>query len=384
MNSIVIIGANEFQNKLILKAKKLGLQTHVFAWKSGAVGEKNADYFYPISIVEKEKILEECKRINPIGVCSIGSDLAVPTVNYVANKLKLPSNSNECSKITTNKYLMRKILKKNNLPIPKFKLIKNKNDFMFSDDEFPLIMKPIDRSGSRGVFLINNKDDFENLYEKTKSVSFQKNILVEQFIEGKEYSVEFISQNGKHQYLQITEKITTNAPNFIEKFHFQPAEIQENLKLKVIKILKNALTALKIKNGASHSEIKIFKDNVYIIEIASRMGGDFIGSDLVEYSTGYDYLKNTINVSIGKKIENFEINKNHYSLSGFIISKKDKEIFDYILLNFKNNLKEYNIKSDLNNVSDSSNRNGYYIMSFEKKDQFDNFIMNLKEMGYNL
>ena len=231
------------------------------------------------------------------------------------------------------------------------------------------------------MFFINNKDDFENLYEKTKSVSFQKNILVEQFIEGKEYSVEFISQNGKHQYLQITEKITTNAPNFIEKFHFQPAEIQENLKLKVIKILKNALTALKIKNGASHSEIKIFKDNVYIIEIASRMGGDFIGSDLVEYSTGYDYLKNTINVSIGKKIENFEINKNHYSLSGFIISKKDKEIFDYIYLNFKNNLKEYNIKSDLNNVSDSSNRNGYYIMSFEKKDQFDNFIMNLKEMG---
>ena len=81
---IVIIGANDFQNRLILKAKEMGYETHVFAWQSGDIGEKTADFFYPISITEKEQILEECKKIKPKGICSIASDLAVVTVNYVA------------------------------------------------------------------------------------------------------------------------------------------------------------------------------------------------------------------------------------------------------------------------------------------------------------
>lgn len=65
MKKLVIIGANDFQNQLILKAKSLGYETHVFAWEDGAVGKDNADYFYPISIIEKDKILEKCKEIKP-------------------------------------------------------------------------------------------------------------------------------------------------------------------------------------------------------------------------------------------------------------------------------------------------------------------------------
>ena len=74
MKKIVIIGANSFQNPLILKAKEMGYETHVFAWKDGSVGERTADVFYPISIVEKEAILEQCRQIQPDAVASIGSD----------------------------------------------------------------------------------------------------------------------------------------------------------------------------------------------------------------------------------------------------------------------------------------------------------------------
>ena len=82
MKKIVIIGANSFQNPLILKAKEMGYETHVFAWKDGSIGERTADYFYPISIVEKEAILEECRRIQPDAVATIASDLANITVQY--------------------------------------------------------------------------------------------------------------------------------------------------------------------------------------------------------------------------------------------------------------------------------------------------------------
>ena len=99
---IVIIGANSFQNPLILKAKALGYETHVFAWQDGSIGERTADHFYPISIVERDVILEKCREIQPDAVASIGSDLAMLTVNYVAGKLGLPCNSMECTEISTN------------------------------------------------------------------------------------------------------------------------------------------------------------------------------------------------------------------------------------------------------------------------------------------
>ena len=115
MKRIVIIGANYFQNPLIEKAKALGYETHVFAWKEGAVGEKTADFFYPISIIEKERILEECVKIQPDAVVSIASDLANITVQYLAKKLGLPCNSDESILISTNKYAMRDALKKSGI-----------------------------------------------------------------------------------------------------------------------------------------------------------------------------------------------------------------------------------------------------------------------------
>ena len=95
--NLAIIGASYLQLPLIQKAKNMGYVTHVFAWKANDIGEKEADFFYPISIVEKEQILDVCEKIGICGICSIASDLAIITVNYVANKLGLTANSMECT-----------------------------------------------------------------------------------------------------------------------------------------------------------------------------------------------------------------------------------------------------------------------------------------------
>ena len=101
MDKVAIIGASYLQLPLIAKAKEMGYETHVFAWEANDVGEKEADFFHPISIVEKEKILEVCKEIGISGICSIASDLAVLTVNYVANHMGLPGNSLESSYLSS-------------------------------------------------------------------------------------------------------------------------------------------------------------------------------------------------------------------------------------------------------------------------------------------
>ena len=368
MKKIAIIGANEFQNKLVLKAKEMGIETHVFAWEEGAIAKENSDFFYPMSIVEKEKILETCKEIKIDGVCSIASDLAMPTVNFIADRLGLIGNTLDCTLVTTNKYEMRKRLIANDLPCPQFNLIEKIEDLDLEKIEFPLIIKPIDRSGSRGIVKVTKKEELYEAIEIAKSVSFSKEILVEEFAEGNEYSVECISQNGEHHLLQITKKYTTGAPHFIETGHIQPSGLDEKIKNKVKEIILKSLTVLGIKNGASHSEIKIFNNEIKIIEIGARMGGDFIGSDLVKYSTGIDFLKLVLEVALNNKIEiksSNNICKN--ILVRFIFNKKDIENFNLISEKYENNIKEYFMSEKLTEVSDSSSRNGYYIMEFQDK-----------------
>lgn len=335
MKKLVIIGANNFQLPLIKKAKSLGFETHVFAWEQGAVGKKFADYFYPLSIIEKELILKEAEKIKPAGIISIGSDLASITVNYIADKLELIGNSNECTRVTTNKYAMREALSQNGLPCPKFTKSNDIREITSICGDFPLIVKPTDRSGSRGVTKVSNNKELEQGIARASSESFSSGHIVEQFLTGREYSIEMISWKGEHHFLQITEKETSGEPYFVEKGQHQPADLPSSMKEKIILIVRKSLTCLGVEFGASHSEILIAgNDDINIVEIGARMGGDYIGSHLVELSTGYDFVKNTIAIATGNFVEVINIQKK-YSGIYYILAKPG------ILTRITDNTKEY-------------------------------------------
>lgn len=378
MKRIAIIGANEFQKKLVLKAKNMGIETHVFAWEEGAVAKKVSDYFYPISIVDKEKILEKLRLINVNGVCSIASDLAMPTVNYLANELRLVGNSQECTILTTNKYEMRKVLKEKGMPIPEFQLIKNEQDIDFDKIKFPAIVKPIDRSGSRGIYKAMDLKELKIAVRNAKKVSFIDSILVEEYIDGKEYSIEGISQKGKHKIIQVTEKFTSGAPNFIESSHLAPARIDEELKKRILKTIEDSLTALKIENGASHSEIKVSAEgDIKIIEIAARMGGDFIGSDMVEISTGFDFVTSVIKVSLGETVDFNYKERNSFSLVKFFFDEGDIKKTSDLKGKYSDAVRECYINPQIEIVSDSSSRNGYCIMEIKNQEHLQDVLKTL-------
>ena len=367
MKKLVIIGANDFQNRLIVKAKELGYETHVFAWESGAVGKETADFFYPISIIEKDAILEKCREIKPCGVCSIASDLASITVNYVAEKLGLPCNRTCDTEIQTNKYKMRTAMQNAGVSCPKFLLA----DESFSEDmlegfRFPIIIKPTDRSGSRMVMKLETAQGALQAVKDACSVSFEKKAIVEEYLEGDEYSMETISFCGEHHYLATTKKFTTGAPHFIETGHAQPSglpdEIIEKAKLTVMK----ALDSLNIKNSAGHSEFKVDSDgNVNIIEIGARMGGDCIGSDLVYLSTGNDFVKMVIDVACGNKPEITSTVKQNPVSIRFIFTQDDLDELEQIKKDAPETI--YRISGlemeNLGNTVDSSSRVGYYILT---------------------
>ncbi len=300
MKKLAIIGASYLQAPLVRKAKEMGLYTLCFAWRDGAVCAEIADEFYDISIVEKDQIIAVCQKVGIDGICTIASDVAAPTVAYVAEKMGLVSNSYESAVRANNKYLMRNCLKSAGVPCPDYQMVRSYDEVEKSNLAFPLIVKPSDRSGSLGVTKVADADSLENALNTALDCSFGKQAMVEQYIEGREISVEFISYRGSHYPLQITDKVTTGAPHFVELEHHQPANLTEKQFSQIYSITENALNALGLTNGASHSEYKITDDGkIYVMEIAGRMGGDFIGSDLVRLSTGYDFVKGVIEVALG-------------------------------------------------------------------------------------
>lgn len=378
---MAIIGASYLQLPLIKKAKEMGYETHVFAWAANDIGEKEADYFYPISIIEKEEILKKCKEIKIDAITSISSDLGIITVNYVAQNMGLISNDLNCTEKSTNKYLMRRCFMENKDPSPKSYLVESIDDLK-DDIEYPVIIKPLDRSGSRGITKLDNTEGLKQAIENAKREGFEKKALVEEYIMGEEYSVESISFEGKHELLQVTYKYTNGAPSFIETAHLEPAPISETLLVKIKQVVFHALDSLGIKYGASHSEVKIdVNGNIRIIEIGGRMGGDMIGSSLVKLSTGIDFVKEVINVSQGIK-PNIEHKTKKYSAIRYIFNQNDLDDLNYIKENESQLLVDYEVFDDINNViTDSSNRHGYYIISSVNKDEVYKHLPHLpKEM----
>lgn len=364
MKKMAIIGANEFQLPLILKAKQLGFETHVFAWREGAVAESAADYFYPISIVEKDAILDICCQQGIDAVASIGSDLAVLTVNYIARRLGKPCNSEHSDHVSTNKYLMREAFQRAGIFTPRFERVKA-GDMPITDFDYPVIVKPTDRSGSRGI---NKVEDVNMLKEAIQSAcdqSFEKAAIVEEYISGNEYSAEGISYNGEYKLLAFTKKYTTGSPNFIETGHVQPSDLTNSEKSKAIEVISRAVKSLDIQWGASHAEFRITPaGEIAIIEIGARMAGDCIGSDLVEISTGYDYLHMVIDTAFGITPDFAKVSAPERAEVRFILNREDYE--RYVEIQSTDNTRLYRTGAikyiPKQKVVDSSTRFGFYIL----------------------
>lgn len=368
---IAIIGASYLQVPLILKAKEMDIETHCFAWEEGAVGKEFSDFFYPISILDKEEIYLKCKSINIDGITTIATDMAVPTISYVAEKLNLVSNSFESSIISTDKSLMRSRFLECDVLSPIYLKVDFKDeDFLadnfFQNTNFPYIVKPVDRSGSRGVNKVNNIEELKKAVNLSCSESFVKKCIIEEYIDGLEVSVETISFNGIHYLLAVTDKVTTGHPFFVELEHHQPSHFNDNILNSLKEETFKALNALKIINGAGHSEFKITNEGeIFIIEVGARMGGDFIGSHLVNLSTGYDFLKGVLDVSLN----NFEIPiiDSKFNAGIYFLCKETENIRSFFDEDLDFIVEKSVLKENLINITNSNDRSGYLIYKSDRK-----------------
>lgn len=368
---LAIIGASYLQLPLVRKAKDMGIETFCFAWADGAVCKEIADHFYPIDVKEKEQIYQKCKEVGIDGITTIAADLPVATINYVAARLGLVSNPLEFTEVTTNKYLMRQCFLDNNIPCPQFALVDDSGLEQMTGFHYPLIVKPTDRSGSKGVKKVLDPTQLSCAIKRAQKESFEHKAIVEEFITGREVSVEAISYAGKHYILQITDKVTSGEPFFVELAHHQPSSLPEDVKKGMKEIVLQALDALHIQFGASHSELMVDKNgHTTVIEIGARMGGDFIGSDLVRLSTGYDFLRGVIEVALGSFQE--PVMEEHSYSGVYFLSEETRHLLSVI-----EHRAEYPQIIDagithpaLRKIECSGDRSGFILYKSNKKETF--------------
>ena len=366
---LAIIGASIVQKPLYQKAKEMRLETHGFAWDKGedSLCKEFADYYYPISIVEKEQILEKCKEIGIFGVTSIANDSCVPIVSYVAEKMGLPGNSFEDSLVSTDKYLMRQAFLKNGVNSPRFAIAdENMNLTGFT---FPLIVKPTDRAGSTGVMKVEKEEDLKNAIEQAKKLSFAGKAIVEEYVSGNEATVDMISWQGKHYPIAISDTETLGGPYYSKIGYHQPTRFSNDIRDKIITEAKKAITSLNIKYGASDIEVKVTDGGeVKIIEVNPRMGGDSTET-LVRLSTGYDFVKGVINVAMNQ-FEEPVLALNKYS--GVCFLSKETEYLKPVMENKENDPDIITVDifdNELHYLQGIAGRSGYFIyQSAQRRD----------------
>ena len=223
----------------------------------------------------------------------------------INDELHLSGISREQAFRATNKHLMREAFEKFGAPSPKSYCFSNAEDAWncFCQD-FPGdgILKPSRNSGSRGIAKVTRnvtKIEFMNMFERSLSESRDKSVMLEQFINGPEFSVEIIVWNNRVNVLTVTDKKTTEAPNFVELGHNQPSIFPQDIVRKIKDAAIAGVKALGVNNCACHAEVKVQDGNAYIMEIGARLGGDFISTVLTPLSTGIDMVAAAINCALG-------------------------------------------------------------------------------------
>lgn len=305
MKKLLVLAAGILQIPVIKKAREMGYYVIAADGNPNAEGLPLADKAIVANITSEEEMLKVACEEKIDGVIHPCSEVAMHVMGRINDELHLSGISRERAVRATNKHLMREAFERYGAPSPKSLLTKDEEDawrVFCSEFTTNAILKPSRNSGSRGIAKVEkgiDKQKFVELYNRALHESRDRQVLIEQFIEGPEFSVEVVVWQGEPHVLAVTDKKTTEAPFFVELGHNQPSIYPAEIANKIKDAAIAGVKALDLNNCAAHAELKVQDGQPYIMEIGARLGGDFISTELTRLSTGIDMVAAAINVALG-------------------------------------------------------------------------------------
>ena len=282
--AVLIFGVGPLQKSIISRAKMMGLYTVGIDPAKDATCRNEVDAF---EIVGGQDFEGTCAVIDKYGIDAIvtaATDKPLVMMARVAEKYHFPFYSVETAQWSTDKFQMKQRFIEGGVPCAKGRLVKSADEV--DDFDYPVIVKPRDNSGSRGVKLCRSQEELKASMDEAFEVSRLDTVLVEEFIEGQEYSIESLHYQDKNEVIQFTEKDTTAFPYNVELGHKQPANLTKEQQDDIRTIITKIAKCLKFDNCPSHTELKISDRGVFVIETSPRLGRDYITSVPTTLTTG--------------------------------------------------------------------------------------------------
>lgn len=302
--SILVFGAGHNQTLLIRACKELGYHTIVTDPNSDAPGKALADQFVvlPPKDFETHCQLIEQEKVQGIVTCQMENPL--PMMARLAERYDLLFPSVDVIQRARNKHLMKLAFLEAGVPCAKGQTMETVQEIEQLDGgqwQFPLIIKPVDSYSSRGVYKVNSVIELKDRFTEAVRYSSTGQVLVEEFLEGPEVSVEAVTYRGKTHIIQITDKVITPYPNTVELAHYQPSQLATDDLHQMAEVVRAAITAIGIDFTGSHAELKLTPQGPKMIEIGARLGGDYISSYLTSLSTGVDMNRAIAQIAMGEE-----------------------------------------------------------------------------------
>lgn len=397
MDKIMIIAGGTWQVPLIKKVKSLGYKVVNSNLYVDSPGFVFSDYTEVCDVRDRERNLNIAKNYDVSAVLTDQSDIAVPTVAYVAENLGCPTIGNEMAELFTNKFKMREFCFVNGFNSPEYKLCKTFEEAreFYEMISKTIVVKPLDSQSSRGVFTINSIEELKEKFAISQSFSSDKEaVILERYVSGKEFTIDGIVYEGKHYSLAISEKAHFRYnKNIASELLF--SYYNDNYDYDVLREQHNKLIEKSgLPFGLTHAEYKYENGKFYLIEMAARGGGTKIASDIVPFMSGIDTYKILLESALG----NIESNKYDFTISDqykkrwavlrFLDVESNGKVIDAIegvdeiwqLEGIKDFALEFEVGDVLERAQDDRSRVGYFIACAESKSRLDEISKAVREL----
>ena len=306
MKKILVIGAGFLQDFVIRKSREMGYYTLAVDADPSAIGLSHADKSAAINIIDRDACLEFARKEQIDGVLTAATDYGVLTAAYIAAHMNIPGLNYETAKLIKNKYLVRKRLFENHVDDTEqaYEVTRDTDISALSKIlKYPVMVKPCDGSGSRGASRVDCSNNLAEACEYAVSNSITHKAEIESFIFGHEYGAESLVVNGEVHVLAIMKKWMTEPPYYAELGHAIPCGLQNEIEERAKKIVAKAIDALGINHGSVNMDLLITDTGkIHIVDVGARMGGNLIGSHIIPYGTGIDYMGNMLKVAVGDEL----------------------------------------------------------------------------------
>lgn len=400
MKKILLLGGSNCQKNALIHGKALGYEMIIADYSLAPIAATYADKHVLVSTFDEAGCIEAAKKYGIDGIMTMGTDQPVYTAAVVASTLGLPSLiSPETAKSVTNKKSMKTIFSNNNIPSVKYKIISNLTSIEdLYDFNCPLVLKPLDSQGQRGVYKLDSKELVLQYLNKTLSFSREKEALLEEFYPSDEVTVSGWINNSKLYILTITDRILLDDPVHIGicTSHLFPSKHMDKYD-EIRTISNNIVNSFELKNGPLYIQMLIGNNGIMVNEVASRIGGAF-EDVIIPRISGFHILDAVMKTSLGldadlTSLESYDCTKSKVQASVQLMFAKPG-VISYItpveeLAAFHNVLDvgyNYRIGDEIRSIENATARFGHCVLATDFgniKESIDDFKANFKILDYN-